>query len=174
MDNHSTESYHSASRRQFFRSLVNSIGALIMTIVAVPLGGLYILPALRKPKVVWKECGMVDDFPVGEIKLVPLKPLERRQWPEDWGTEAAFVYRRSDDDFIVYNLHCTHVGCPVNWSPPAERFFSPCHGGVFDAEGRVLAGPPPRPLDRYEVKIQHGVVYAGPVYRVNNQVERIS
>lgn len=174
MNTPSNETYRSPSRRKFFKYLVNSIGAAIAAILAVPLGGLYVLPALRKPKVVWKECGALEDFPVGEIKLVPLKPLERRQWPEDWGTEAAFVYRRNDDDFVVYNLHCTHVGCPVNWSSPARRFFSPCHGGVFDEDGRVLSGPPPRPLDRYEVKIENGVLYAGPVYRVNDKLERIS
>jgi menaquinol-cytochrome c reductase iron-sulfur subunit len=158
------------SRRGFFKYLVNGIGATIAAILAIPLGGFYALPALKKAKLIWKECGAVEDFTVGEIKLVPLKPLERRQWPEDWGTEAAFVYRRDDGSFVVYNLHCTHVGCPVNWSPQAKRFFSPCHGGVFDADGRVLAGPPPRPLDRYEVKIENGVLYAGPVYRVNKQL----
>jgi len=174
MDNLSSESRQSPSRRKFFKYLVNSIGAVIATVLAVPLGGLFILPALRKPKVVWRECGAVEDFPVGEIKLVPLKPLERRKWPEDWGTEAAFVQRKSEDVFVVYNLHCTHVGCPVNWSPPAKRFFSPCHGGVFDTDGRVLSGPPPRPLDRYEVKIENGALYAGPVYKVNNKLERVS
>jgi len=174
MENQTMVSYQAPSRRRFFKYLVNGIGATIAAILAVPLGGFYVVPALKKPKVIWKECGAVEDFPVGEIKLVPLKPLERRQWPEDWGTEAAFVYRQSEDDFVVYNLHCTHVGCPINWSPQAKRFFSPCHGGVFDADGRVLIGPPPRPLDRYEVKIENGIVYAGPVYRVNSRLERMS
>lgn len=166
------EPYQPPSRRRFFKYLVNGIGTAIAVTLAVPLGGLYVLPALRKPKIVWKACGAADDFAVGKIKLVPLKPLERQQWPEDWGTEAAWVLRKSEDRFVVYNLHCTHVGCPVNWSPQAKRFFSPCHGGVFDQEGRVLAGPPPRPLDRYEVKVENGVLYAGPVYRVNAQLER--
>lgn len=162
-----------SSRRKFFKNLVNSIGAAIVIILGTPLAGFYILPALRKPKVVWKECGDMKNFPLGEIKLVTLKPLERRQWPEDWGTEAAFVYRRGENDIVVYNIHCTHVGCPVDWSPQAKRFFSPCHGGVFDKDGLVVAGPPPRPLDRYEVKIEKGIVYAGPVYRVNNKLQRI-
>lgn len=174
MENQTRTPYQPPSRRRFFKYLVNGIGAVIAAILAVPLGGFYVLPALKKPKVIWKECGSVDDFTVGEIKLIPLKSLERRQWPEDWGTEAAFVYRRNEDDFVIYNLHCTHVGCPVNWSPQAKRFFSPCHGGVFDSDGRVLAGPPPRPLDRYEVKIENGILYAGRVYQVNNQLERTS
>lgn len=162
------------SRRDFFKYLVNGIGAAITAILAVPLGGLYVLPSLRKPKVVWKRVGALSTFPVGEIRLAKLEPLERREWPEDWGAESAWVYRKGDRDLVVYNIHCTHVGCPVKWSRQAKRFFSPCHGGVFDREGRVLAGPPPRPLDRYEVRIEEGVVYAGPVYTVDARLERTS
>lgn len=166
--------YQAPPRRELFKYLVNSLSAVILAALAVPLGGFFALPALRKRPIVWKEVGPVNEFALGEIKLVPLKPLERRQWPEDWGTEAAWVYRRGDSEFVVYNLRCTHVGCPVNWSPQAKRFFSPCHGGVFDADGQVLAGPPPRPLDRYELKIEGGVLYAGPVYQLGKNVRTVS
>ncbi|MFQ6617956.1 MAG: ubiquinol-cytochrome c reductase iron-sulfur subunit, partial [Fidelibacterota bacterium] len=145
------------TRRKFFKYTVNGIIAAIGAILSVPLGGFYILPALKKPKVVWKKVGPVENFPEGEIRLIPLKPLERRQWPEDWGQEAAWLYNKGDGKFVLYNIHCTHVGCPVNWNPQAKLFFSPCHGGVFDKDGKVLAGPPPRPLDRYELKIESGV-----------------
>ena len=162
------------ARRNFFRALVTSIGATIAAILGAPLAGFYALPAFRKPDGIWKECGPVGDFPIGEIRLIPLKPLGLREWPEDWGTEAAWVSRTGEQDFVVYNTHCTHVGCPVTWSPQARRFFSPCHGGAFDADGRVLAGPPPRPLDRYEVKIENGTLFAGRIYRVDDQLTRTS
>ena len=174
MDEQSLGSNQAPDRRTFFKRLVNGIGAAIATILGVPLVGFYGLPALRAPRAGWRECGPVDEFPVGDIKLVPLRPLERRSWPEAWGTEAAWVYRKSDQEFVVYNLHCTHVGCPVNWSPQARRFFSPCHGGVFDVDGRVLAGPPPRPLDRYETTVESGVLFAGPVYRVSDRADQTS
>jgi len=174
MEDRTDGNAESSSRRDFFKHLVNSIAAVIAATLGVPLAGLYILPALRKPEVVWRKVGPVDDFDVGDITLAQLESLERREWPEDWGREAAWVYRRTERDFTAYDLHCTHVGCPINWSPQAQRFFSPCHGGVFDKDGRVLAGPPPRPLDRYELKIENGVVYAGSVYRVNNELERVS
>lgn len=143
-------------------------------LITAPLAGFLTLPALRKPAVVWKECGAVDQFVIGMMHFTTLKPLQQRQWPEDWGDEAAWVFRRSEQDFVIYNIHCTHLGCPVNWSPSARRFFSPCHGGVFDEQGRVLAGPPPRPLDRYQAKIENGVLYAGPVYKVNDRPVRIT
>ena len=174
MDEQSFGAIASPDRRTFFKRLVNTLGAAIAAILAVPLAGLYALPAFSRPKVLWKEVGRVNDFAVGEITLMPLKPLERREWPESWGAEAAWVYRKSEQDFVIYSTHCTHVGCPITWSPQARRFFSPCHGGVFDPDGRVLAGPPPRPLDRYETRIENGVLLAGPVYQVNEQLQRMA
>lgn len=163
-----------SDRRTFFKRLVNGVGAAVAALLGVPLTSFFTLPAFSKPKPLWKSCGAGDDFSTGEVRLVPLKPLEQREWPEAWGTEAAWVHRRGEQDFVVYNLHCTHVGCPVNWSPQARRFFSPCHGGVFDVDGRVLAGPPPRPLDRYETKIESGILLAGRVYEVDDNLERVS
>ncbi len=163
----------SHSRRTLFKYLVSGIAAAVAAILAVPLGGFFVGPALKKTRAVWKRAGVVNDFRIGEIRLVVLEPLEFPRWPEDWEQQAAWVYRKGDADFVLYDLHCTHVGCPVNWSPQARRFFSPCHGGVFDQEGRVLAGPPPRPLDRYEVKIDKGVLYAGAKYRVDENLEPV-
>jgi len=173
MEQERHDSYQAPPRRRFFKTFVTSIGAAIGGLLGVPLAGFYALPALKKSPTQWKLAGPVDKFSTGEIQLVPLQPLERRQWPEDWGQDAAWVYRRGADDFVVYSFHCTHVGCPVNWSPQAQRFFCPCHGGVFDREGRVLAGPPPRPLDRYEIRTENGGLYAGAVYRVNNELQRV-
>src|SRR2546427_8826013 len=46
---------------------------------------------------------------------------------------------------------CTHLGCNFDWSPEEKLFACPCHGGRFDRTGRNVAGPPPRPLDRFPV-----------------------
>jgi len=61
---------------------------------------------------------------------------------------------------------CTHLGCIVHWDKTTQHFACPCHGGVYDRTGNVISGPPPRPLDHYEVKVENGVVEAGPRYRV--------
>ena len=56
--------------------------------------------------------------------------------------------------FTAFAVNCTHLACPVNWQAQAEIFLCPCHGGVFYGDGRVAAGPPPRPLPRYDVRVQ--------------------
>ncbi len=54
---------------------------------------------------------------------------------------------------------CPHLGCRVRWEAEKQRFFCPCHNGVFNREGEVVSGPPPRGLDRYEVEVVAGNVY---------------
>ncbi|NUN48608.1 MAG: ubiquinol-cytochrome c reductase iron-sulfur subunit [Candidatus Brocadiae bacterium] len=52
---------------------------------------------------------------------------------------------------VAFSLACTHARCVVAWNAASSEFLCPCHGGRFDAAGRVVAGPPPAPLRRLEV-----------------------
>jgi cytochrome b6-f complex iron-sulfur subunit len=74
------------------------------------------------------------------------------------GLADAIVIRRNDGAFAAFNLRCTHAGCNVAWQAEAHRFYCPCHGGVFDSEGKVVEGPPKRPLERLDVQVDHGNV----------------
>ena len=53
----------------------------------------------------------------------------------------------------VLSATCTHLGCQVHWDGKGGRFRCPCHGGVYDATGKVLEGPPPHPLDGIDARI---------------------
>ena len=149
------------------------VSGAVTAILGIPLIGFFSIPALKRRDVVWSEVGPIDEFDVGQTEFVSLNPVVQQVWPEASPKLGAFVSRKADGSFEVYHSHCTHAGCPINWSSAAERFFSPCHGGVFDDEGRVLAGPPPRPLDRYELKVENDVLYAGRIYKVNERLEQV-
>lgn len=58
---------------------------------------------------------------------------------------------RTNEGVTAFSRRCTDLGCLVSWSKEREQFICPCHQGVFDKTGRNIAGPPPRPLDRFEV-----------------------
>jgi nitrite reductase/ring-hydroxylating ferredoxin subunit len=73
--------------------------------------------------------------------------------------EVLFLRAGADGSAEALSASCTHLGCSVRWSEGESRFRCPCHGGVFDAEGRVLAGPPPAPLRRCPLRISEGTVY---------------
>jgi cytochrome b6-f complex iron-sulfur subunit len=70
---------------------------------------------------------------------------------------------RRGDGVDGRSLLCTHQGCTVRWDEAAQRYRCPCHHGEYDADGRVLIGPPPRPLAAYPVEIAGGTVVLRPV-----------
>ena len=49
----------------------------------------------------------------------------------------------------VFVATCTHFDCTVSYQPKEKRIFCACHEGSYDTDGRVLAGPPPRPLREF-------------------------
>ena len=66
---------------------------------------------------------------------------------------------RTDKGFVALSAVCTHLGCLVEFDPAARKVRCPCHAGLFDLQGRVTGGPPPRPLPVYGVSEVQGKVY---------------
>jgi Rieske Fe-S protein len=66
------------------------------------------------------------------------------------------------DDFVALSSVCPHLGCHVHWEPHNERFFCPCHNGVFDKAGNAVSGPPAdakQSLSEYQLKVDNGLLY---------------
>jgi len=74
--------------------------------------------------------------------------------------------------YIAVSTRCAHLGCPVRYVTASERFICPCHGGVYDFQGKVAAGPPVRPLDRFETRVEGGRVLVGSRFSLNSALER--
>jgi len=68
------------------------------------------------------------------------------------GLNDAVVQPMPDGSVRAISLRCTHTGCPVRWVDASKEFHCSCHGGRFDSDGNVIAGPPPRPLERLRVE----------------------
>ena len=62
---------------------------------------------------------------------------------------------------IALSPVCSHLGCLISYDRNREEFICPCHGGRYDMEGRVTAGPPPAPLSRMPLEVRDGKVYIG-------------
>lgn len=67
----------------------------------------------------------------------------------------------SGQDISVLSAVCSHLGCLVNYNRSKKEFICPCHGGRYDITGKNISGPPPSPLSRFPVRIQHGMVMVG-------------
>lgn len=66
------------------------------------------------------------------------------------------------DDFLALSSTCPHLGCRVHWEAQNNRFFCPCHNGVFTPEGKATAGPPGdagQSLAQYRLKIEQGLLF---------------
>ena len=74
--------------------------------------------------------------------------------------------------YVAISTRCMHLGCPVRYVGASERFICPCHGGVYEFDGAVGGGPPVRPLDRFETKVENGRVLVGPRFSVNSQLDK--
>ena len=76
--------------------------------------------------------------------------------------------------YVAISTRCAHLGCPVRYIQASQRFVCPCHGGVYDFEGKVDGGPPVRPLDRFYTRVRGGRVEVGERFSVNSELERFS
>ncbi|HYW69755.1 MAG TPA: Rieske (2Fe-2S) protein [Pyrinomonadaceae bacterium] len=75
--------------------------------------------------------------------------------------DSAILIRTADGAYHAYGQQCTHLSCPVYYARESQRLECPCHEGAFDAAtGNVLYGPPPRPLDKIELEVRNGQVWA--------------
>lgn len=85
-----------------------------------------------------------------------LSPTELARLAEDdyvvvrAGGERVLVLTDPHGDVRAFSAACTHEACIVRYVPQDAWIWCACHNGRFDLEGHVIAGPPPRPLPRYE------------------------
>lgn len=70
------------------------------------------------------------------------------------GTKRVLVFEDSSGELHALDAKCTHEGCTVQYVSGESLIWCACHNGRFDLEGRVLGGPPPRPLAQHAVQRQ--------------------
>lgn len=146
------------SRRRWLGRMSTALSAVAAVAVATPIVGFILSPLWNRAPRIWRAVGLVDEFPIGSTVEVSFADSSPLPWAGVTAQTAAWLRRVDEKTFIAFAANCTHLGCPVRWLPNAKLFMCPCHGGVYDEAGRVTAGPPPRPLARYDVRVSGGRV----------------
>ena len=170
------------TRRRFMTLTAHGAGAGAAMAFTLPALGFAVGSALfDRPPVRWEAVGKLADFP--NDTYVP-KVITMTTGIGEVGKTTIYMRARNDDldsapnppgydeQVIAISTRCMHLGCPVRFVAASERFICPCHGGVYDFQGKVAGGPPVRPLDRFYTRVQGDTVEVGPRYSVNSELKR--
>src|ERR1700747_3550388 len=150
----------SSDRRSFLAGLLAAGSAAVGAILSVPLVRFTLHPVLaRTTEKSWADVGKVDELQDLESPIKKLVTIEQRDgWRKTIAEKPVYVSKDAKGKLIVLSAVCTHLGCTVPWVKKEKRFVCPCHLGTFSADGQLLAGPPPRAMDRLEIKIEDGIL----------------
>jgi menaquinol-cytochrome c reductase iron-sulfur subunit len=142
-------------RRDFLSIATWGIGGVIGAAMGIPAVAYIIGPALKNDTTQnWAMLGGTSKVELGTPTLFKVKIERQTGWIVDKMELSVYVLTDNGRDFVAMSNICTHLACRVRWISDREQFFCPCHDGVFAKDGNVVSGPPPRPLDRYEIKVE--------------------
>lgn len=121
-----------SSRRKFLAACLGGIGAVAAGFAAYPLFRYLspLPPAGEKGRVA---------IPRARVGVGEAHFFQFRGHP-------AVALQRAPGDFVAFSAICTHLGCVIRWLPEKDEFLCPCHAGRYASDGKVLGGPPPKPL----------------------------
>ncbi len=141
-----------------------AFNALAGTLIGIPILG-YVLSGLfgKKADSAWIGLGPVSGFPEDQTRLATFTNPFTQPWDGQTGDIPCWVRHIAGDQFQVFAINCTHLGCPIRWFQESRLFMCPCHGGVFYEDGQRASGPPPRGLFVYQHKVENGqlMIYGG-------------
>lgn len=143
-------------RRRALAAFVNTVFAALGGTLASVLGVFALRPPAATTPGRWIRAGILKDLtpgaPVPRVLVTPRVD----GWHRVRVRETVFLLWDGGRQVRAVSATCTHLGCQVHWDAKTTRFQCPCHGGEYDAEGRVIAGPPPRPLESLAVRVDPG------------------
>lgn len=173
------------SRRRFLHGIVVAVGGVIGTLLGLPIAGYFLSPALKDNEVyaqvdrlsrprwlassrsgggggsAWTPIASTGEAQAGEPVEKAYAWRRKEGWMTTSGRSSVWLVKHEDGSFTAFDPHCTHLGCPYSWNADEALFKCPCHDAAFDIRGRVVQGPPPRSLDRYETRVEGDKVLIG-------------
>jgi menaquinol-cytochrome c reductase iron-sulfur subunit len=152
-----------ATRRNFSVAAIYGIWAAMVAALGLPGVAYLLIPSRIRRKNDWVEAGDITQL----VPKVPLEVAFRRNRVDGWRVvsekSTAWLVKLPSNDVVAYAPQCTHLGCAYHWDQRRTEFICPCHNSVFSIDGSVQEGPAPRPLDRFQTKIEGNKLLLGPV-----------
>jgi Rieske Fe-S protein len=140
-------------RRTVLVRIIQSIHAVMGATLAFVVGGAVVAPSFTRRQNTWLAAAELSGLAEG----IP-QPVSLRVSRADGATavvDRRIVYLvRHGADVRALDSTCTHLGCRTRFNPESKRIECPCHGGMYDATGQVIGGPPPSPLQILRTRIE--------------------
>lgn len=89
------------------------------------------------------------DIPLGDAKEIVLNNV------------PVVVLNRPGKGLVAVSRVCTHLGCLVQYDKENKRLLCPCHAGIYDLEGNIVSGPPPKPLPKLPLRVEGETIVIG-------------
>lgn len=152
------------TRRNFFAWMIGIATSVIGLGLAIPLASYVISPALKRREDSWAEVGPTEKLHTDEPEELEYPSTVKDGWRTVTAKKAIWAVKQPAGDIVVFSPICPHLGCAFRWDAGDKEFKCPCHGSVYDVNGKVLAGPAPRSLDVLPSKVEQGKLLV--IYKV--------
>jgi menaquinol-cytochrome c reductase iron-sulfur subunit len=148
-------------RRLFHLAVIYIAGAVMGLALAIPTLIYLLVPPRTRKQSDWVDAGDISQLTPGAPVEMSFQQSRVDGWRVLTEKRTAWVVKTTDNKVIAYGPQCTHLGCAYHWDANVQKFACPCHASFFSLQGQVLAGPAPRPLDRYLTRIQNNRLQVG-------------
>jgi menaquinol-cytochrome c reductase iron-sulfur subunit len=169
------------TRRGFMTGTALAAGGIASAAFGLPALGFALGPILEDTTSTrWEDVGSESDF--NERTYVP-RVINLVPQIGEVGKTTIYVRRfdpgrddprNKDQPYVAISTRCMHLGCPIRYIQASGKFVCPCHGGIYNFDGKVAGGPPVRPLDRFYTRVRAGRVQVGDRFSVNSELERFA
>jgi cytochrome b6-f complex iron-sulfur subunit len=134
-------------RRGFVETVLG--GGVLATVVT------FLYPVLRylvPPKELDLGSDSVGAARVGELKLNSGKVFR-------FGSRPGLLILTASGEYRAMSATCTHLACTVQYCGDTQQVWCACHNGMYDLNGRNVSGPPPRPLESFQVQVRGDEIF---------------
>jgi menaquinol-cytochrome c reductase iron-sulfur subunit len=149
----------SATRRRFYLEAIYGLWALIGAVLSIPAFVYLFFPPKANRGGEWVDAADLSKIPTNSPEEVVFRRNRVDGWKVTSEKATAWVVKTSDSQAVAFAPQCTHLGCAYHWEAAKSEFLCPCHSSEFGPDGRVISGPAPRPLDRYESRTENGKLF---------------
>jgi Rieske Fe-S protein len=134
-------------RRSFLNWLLGTWAGAVAVAIGFPVVRYMQAPEIPEPATQTASGGSASTLAANSFRIVP------------FGSKPAIIIRLASGELRAFSAVCTHLSCTVQFRKDLEQIWCACHNGHYDLHGRNVSGPPPRPLEPYDVAVRNDQIF---------------